>query len=1169
MKFEDLPVPRMSLRIRAPEWQPDKWRKDPFAEWGDEVPVQSVRTDPTRLASFQLVAAGMAFCVSADRPVEARLLSDRLAGAGALLARLRDRDARGGWNLEIAFFARKALDMGPIQVEVDDSSKSLLGKEGTYLYTPKRAKDNGAKDGDVPCWFFVKPAFSWGEDDDLKGDLAKAASDSFCIIGDDHRFVVQRGARTQEILEADGNRIQVEESVFRASKATRYRSERSGDTTILLVSGTLAFRSHAEVVRLQAEAQLQTLVKDEKSYLRNWDAYNELEGETQLEKAREIGAIRYVEARPSRGGTILKLAGISEAARNCLKEKSNLELEVVSDIPEWIDDPSWSVKRWLETCAAPAAKKADDSQPMDDQSGTASQKNGKAAPKKQDEGRDVGVEWKFVRESNELEWGRGIDAIPETGFVVYSLSGFLESIRRRDKARRRIMAGASANPMLGVILEPDGVISPLEKRKRVPALSVHARSLFKEEPTPRQLEAIDVALNTPDIALIQGPPGTGKTTVITAILDRLQELAPKNGSGKGSVLLCGFQHDAVENMIDRIKVNSLPVPKFGKRNGGAGESGEAVADRKRREWCEGVAAKVRAKNPQLAEAEEERRIRDLAVQYAQAPGPALAKELCRAILDLPASSVSTECRKRAQTAFLESDKRSGVAADSRLLSMIRALRVTERGFRDDGADRAADLLDEPGISLSDADRAVLRKASDWMDGDSISFLPELRSLKRTLLACEAPPPAFVVEKHSSAMLSLVRDTLASLHETGMTSRDRRTAALLAFVEELEGDPDGMLDAVADYSFALAATCQQCDSPTIKEAKGVRKKGKNATREFQHLVYDYVIVDEAARATPLDLLIPMSQGKRILLVGDHRQLPQMVDEELAKKLEQAADKEDDGDGEEKKAEELQDDKWWKESMFEHLFTTRIPELEKIDGIRRRVTLNAQFRMHPLLGEFVSRNFYSLEERFVSPLPPEHYAHPFPVAGGGPVLWIDVPAKRGESKRLGGKLARDCESDIIVKRLRKWMETDPNKNDVEKRLSFGVISFYRGQVEAIKEKLKDDLKRLEDERNSLAEDIKKKAKERLRVGTVDSFQGKEFDIVFLSLVRESSSARGAHPFGFLTVYNRLNVAMSRQKKLLVAVGDADFFRGAKAEAQVPGLAAFLDLCQSRGAVEGDAG
>ena len=84
-------------------------------------------------------------------------------------------------------------------------------------------------------------------------------------------------------------------------------------------------------------------------------------------------------------------------------------------------------------------------------------------------------------------------------------------------------------------------------------------------------------------------------------------------------------------------------------------------------------------------------------------------------------------------------------------------------------------------------------------------------------------------------------------------------------------------------------------------------------------------------------------------------------------------------------------------------------------------------------------------------------------------------------------------------------------------------------------------------------------KLRIGTVDSFQGMEFDVVFLSLVRTGKSG-----FGFLKLYNRLNVSMSRQKKLLVAVGDAAFYNTDQAREQVPGLADFLKVCRNQGRV-----
>jgi superfamily I DNA and/or RNA helicase len=83
-------------------------------------------------------------------------------------------------------------------------------------------------------------------------------------------------------------------------------------------------------------------------------------------------------------------------------------------------------------------------------------------------------------------------------------------------------------------------------------------------------------------------------------------------------------------------------------------------------------------------------------------------------------------------------------------------------------------------------------------------------------------------------------------------------------------------------------------------------------------------------------------------------------------------------------------------------------------------------------------------------------------------------------------------------------------------------------------------------------------------VDAFQGKEFDIVLLSLVRSNDQvadindeATWRRKYGFLTLENRLCVAMSRQKRLLIVVGDADMVTGAVAEKAIRGLIAFLQL------------
>ena len=129
-----------------------------------------------------------------------------------------------------------------------------------------------------------------------------------------------------------------------------------------------------------------------------------------------------------------------------------------------------------------------------------------------------------------------------------------------------------------------------------------------------QEKAIEVALNTPDIALIQGPPGTGKTTVIAAILERLNEIADKRGTRiKGQILLTGFQHDAVENMIERLSLNGIPVPKFGKRSGATDDDYSAF-ERNLEDWCSKLAAELRERNPRIAEVEQEREIKNLFLQ---------------------------------------------------------------------------------------------------------------------------------------------------------------------------------------------------------------------------------------------------------------------------------------------------------------------------------------------------------------------------------------------------------------------------------------------------------------------------------------------------------------------------------------------------------------------------
>jgi superfamily I DNA and/or RNA helicase len=141
-----------------------------------------------------------------------------------------------------------------------------------------------------------------------------------------------------------------------------------------------------------------------------------------------------------------------------------------------------------------------------------------------------------------------------------------------------------------------------------------------------------------------------------------------------------------------------------------------------------------------------------------------------------------------------------------------------------------------------------------------------------------------------------------------------------------------------------------------------------------------------------------------------------------------------------------------------------------------------------------------------------------------------------------------------------------------LSVGVVSFYSAQVNEIlrqmeplgmTEQLEDGSLRIHDSWKTTRSDSGRLT-ERLRVGTVDAFQGKEFDVVLLSMTRSNDLAADQpkllrRKYGHLMLENRLCVAMSRQKRLLIVVGDSGMLIGEQAAQAVPGLVRFLKLCE----------
>ena len=1122
MKFEDISAPRLFLRVKP---------TTPGTTLKEEEGV-SVKTALMR-GEFDVRTKDAVVSVTPIDAADINALTDVLKTGRATLARLIAPAPDGSGELQIVLFSGEPLEMGDLEIGVDeevvrstkeiskrvttseDAAKHLFGQSvlrfggQTYFFMvageaakeyleakPKQERKKAGKETPVENSEQPEDENDWGEATEEQPDHdERIVHRNFAILGADIRFA---------LAEKDKGNGQ---TIFLASGITRIRNQRE-DPALRLACGNLKFLDWTAAGQrgILAKAQLDQLTKNDSSYLKKWDEFGNAEGKLFLERARDVGAISFTAKPGDKDGTVTVACGpLSELQKEKLRRI--VELDATDDLPEFLDNPNMTFEEFMKGIVDKV----------------------EFLGEKKPEPKDKKSVWLPVEDFNPAtgELCLGTDIAPSGKWLIYSIAGEVAQIKRRMNARQQILTGRAANPNLGLLIEENGQIPPCQPPPKMKPLTAFVRKkVFPENPpTPKQEDAIRVALNTPDIALIQGPPGTGKTTVIAAIIERLNEEADKRNEVRGRVLLSGFQHDAVENMIGRMSLNSLPVPKFGQRSGDNKNADLSRFDRQLKEWCEKRTKELRNRNPQIAELMEETDLRNLCVQYIKAPTLALAVNLLDLALKLPDRTLGEDLRKRlqAERRNISAEQQNTLAKTRKNLYVVRSLRVLAAGFFDDGPDRAADVLGEFKDELEDADHALLTHAQNWRKPEAPPFLKELNVLKGRLLMRFTPAPMFLMEKARDTVIALIKETVARLRSHGLSARDKKTAALAELLLEMENNPTGILETVSDYSFAFAATCQQSVNEFMQKMKGINPNAAN-----QKMEYDFVIVDEAARVSPRDLMIPMAQGKRIILVGDHRQLPQLIDEAVAAEMEEG-----------KETQDAESD-WLKMSMFEYLFTERLSKLEEADGIQRRVTLDKQYRMHPMLGDFISRNFYehfNAEEKFVSGRPESHFAHNLPGTGGKCAAWLDVHAKQGKMMRSGTSWTRPAEADAICAKLKTWMDCPEGE-----KLTFGVIAFYKAQAECIKRKLGDP--------------FLKNAGDRLRIGTVDSFQGMEFDVVFLSLVR---CERG---YGFLQLYNRLNVSMSRQKRLLVAVGDAAFYDTDDAKEKVPGLADFLKLCHDKG-------
>ncbi|KAL1329311.1 hypothetical protein AAHE18_12G031900 [Arachis hypogaea] len=263
---------------------------------------------------------------------------------------------------------------------------------------------------------------------------------------------------------------------------------------------------------------------------------------------------------------------------------------------------------------------------------------------------------------------------------------------------------------------------------------------------------------------------------------------------------------------------------------------------------------------------------------------------------------------------------------------------------------------------------------------------------------------------------------------------------------------------------------------------VSSSGRKLFSRLSH-GFDMVVIDEAAQASEVGVLPPLSLGAaRCVLVGDPQQLPATVISKAAGTL------------------------MYSRSLFERFQQAGCPTM----------LLSVQYRMHPQIRDFPSRYFYQgrlTDSESVVKLPDEVY-HKDPLLR--PYIFYDI--KHGRESHRGGSVSyQNIHEAQFCLRLYEHLQKTLKSLGMGK-ISVGIITPYKLQLKCLQREFEEVL-------NS------EEGKD-LYINTVDAFQGQERDVIIMSCVRASS-----HGVGFVADIRRMNVALTRARRALWVMGNAN--------------------------------
>ncbi|MEU8797765.1 AAA domain-containing protein [Spirillospora sp. NPDC048819] len=682
-----------------------------------------------------------------------------------------------------------------------------------------------------------------------------------------------------------------------------------------------------------------------------------------------------------------------------------------------------------------------------------------------------------------------LDAVPRVGAFVESPSTI--PFDRQAEAVRLLRDGQSANPHL---LD---VLAGHRFRPFTPPTAEPARALDDS-----QRSAFRKALAVPDAGLILGPPGTGKTRTIT-------EIARACAATGERVLVTSYTNRAVDNVLQELPAD-LVVLRVGREDGVTPGCEHLTLEEQAATLQGEILRRTEAAFRSYAPAEPGRGeaadwLRQLDASIGVLREAEAAERQAADALRKRAAQLTAGVDERARGLTIVADQHRRELADRDALLAALADRRDRAEARTrwpligpllrGRVDRLADEHRQDQLQrehLQDTLDTVLQNREAALDEARRirESSPELLKLRSSLddASTAAGDSALAAAADAGELRTLIYGVpVPAMPGRGLPELD-------AFREHAARALDLMrrrLDLLAEWRGHLGSRTEQLYPELARYADviGATCIGAATTRALNGLDFALAIVDEAGQISTPNVLVPLVRARRAVLVGDHNQLPPFVDGQVERWARN-----------DPRARGLVT-----KSAFELLFPG-VPE-------GHREILRYQRRMPPVIARFISRQFYNgfLESDVERPHRDALFDSPlaFVDTAGLPQRQRHERRPRPDERWAENGYANDAEARVI---------TDLVGHYDGRVADWAVILPYQAQVGLVTEMLAG---RIGDDERAAA-----------GVGTVDSFQGGERDLIVFGFTR--SNASGA--IGFLNELRRANVAFSRPRRLLILVGDS---------------------------------